>query len=90
MSVLIIVCIQTVCMFRMCLVGVGINMFCGWSSYTFYNVDTCWFVSVGACTSGGCYIILPLHETLHSCTSLVACHGRVKCDSVFMTVLDLT
>ena len=57
-------------------VGVGINMFCGWSSYTFmsnnYNVDTCWFVrSVGACTSGGCYIILPLHETLHSCKSLV-------------------
>ena len=71
-------------------VGVGINMFCGWSSYTFYIVDTCWFVSVGACTSGGCYIVLPLHETLHSCTSLVVWHGQVKCDSVFMTVLDLT
>ena len=47
-------------------------------------------MSVGACTSGGCYIILPLHKTLHSCTSLVVCHGQVKCDSVFMTVLDLT
>ena len=55
-----------------------------------YNVDTRWFVSVSACTSGGCYIILPLHETLHSCISLVVWYGQVKCDSVFMTVLNLT
>ncbi len=42
------------------------------------------------CTSGGRNITLPLHETLHSRAGLVTRHGQAKCDSVFMTVVDLT